>query len=158
MPLHLLFGTAAFVAGFVVILAWRVRESQRPVTTRSIVLPPLAMSTGLSMFALPAMRVPAAWALAALAAGALLLSGLMARTSRLERAGDAIVMRRSRAFVLVLLALAGARLLLREQLDATLPPMRTAALLYLLALGTVAAWRLRMLGEYRRLARAVDVA
>lgn len=156
MPLHLLFGTAAVACGALVVLAWRVRETGRPVTPRSIVLPPLAMSTGLSMFAVPAMRVPAAWGLAALAVGALLLSGPMARTSRLERAGDAIVVRRSRAFVVVLLALAGARLALREWLDAVIPPLHTAALLYLLALGTVAAWRARVLREYRRPARAAE--
>ena len=154
MQLHALFGTTASLVGALAVLAWRVRETRRTVTTRTIVLPPLAMSTGLAMFAVPAMRIPPAWGLAALATGAILLAGPMARTSRLERAGDEVVMRRSNGFLAVLLVLVGLRLAFRGYLDTVIPPMRTASLFYLLALGTIGTWRWRMLQDYRRLLRA----
>jgi membrane protein CcdC involved in cytochrome C biogenesis len=59
------------LAGALAVLAWRIRETQRPLTRRSIVLPPLAMSTGLAMFLAPGFRVPWSWALGAFLAGGL---------------------------------------------------------------------------------------
>jgi membrane protein CcdC involved in cytochrome C biogenesis len=151
IPVHLIFGPAAAVAGAVTIMAWRVRETQRPVTLRTIVLPPLAMSTGFLMFAVPAMRIPWSWAAAALIAGALLFSGPLARTSRLEKAGDVIMMRRSRAFLVVLLLLAALRLALRTWIDHIISPLQTGALFFIVAFGMIAVWRGRMLLEYRAL-------
>jgi len=43
-------------------IAWRLRETSRPVSMRKIVGPPLGMSTGLAMFLAPAARVRWAWA------------------------------------------------------------------------------------------------
>ena len=48
----------ATLAGAVAMLTWRAHEARRVVTVRSIILPPLGMSTGFSMFAAPATRVP----------------------------------------------------------------------------------------------------
>jgi hypothetical protein len=59
------------LAGALAVLAWRIRETQRPLTRRSMVLPPLAMSTGLAMFLAPGFRVPWSWALGAFLAGGL---------------------------------------------------------------------------------------
>jgi membrane protein CcdC involved in cytochrome C biogenesis len=151
IPLHLIFGPAAAVAGAIGIMAWRVRETRRPVTLRSIVLPPLAMSSGFGMFLVPDMRVPWSWAFAAFAAGALLFSIPLARTSRLERVGDVILMRRSRAFLVILLLLAALRLALRSWIDHVISPLQTAALFFILAFGMIAVWRGRMFMEYRRL-------
>jgi membrane protein CcdC involved in cytochrome C biogenesis len=155
LPLHLFFGPAAAAAGAAVVLAWRFRETHRPVTVRSIVAPPLAMASGFVMFALPAMRVPLSWAVVALLVGALLLSSILERMSRLERVGDHIMMRRSRAFLVVLVVLAGSRIALHDYLDHLISPLQSASLCYLLAFGMIALWRLRMLLQYRRLTRSV---
>jgi membrane protein CcdC involved in cytochrome C biogenesis len=151
MQLTALFGSAAAMAGAAGVLVWRVHETRRPVSTRTIVVPPLAMSTGFAMFVVPAMRVPLSWGLIALLAGALLLAPPMARTTRLERAGGAIMMRRSRTFLAILLALVAVRFALRGYLDHIVSPLQTGALLYLLAFGMIASWRARMLIGYRRL-------
>lgn len=150
--LRLLFGSVATIIGAGVMFAWRVRETTRPITTRAIVLPPLAMSTGFGMFFVPAMRVPPLWGLAAFAVGALVLSYPLVRTSHLERRGDAVMMRRSRAFIGVLLVLLGLRLLLRRYLDHLISPLQTAALFYLLAFGMIVAWRAWMYRRYGQLA------
>jgi membrane protein CcdC involved in cytochrome C biogenesis len=142
------------LAGALAVLAWRVRETQRPVTRPSIVIPPLAMSTGLSMFLMPGFRVPWSWALGAFLAGALLLSIPLVRTSRMTRAGETIVLRRSRAFLVILLGLAALRLLLRDYVGQVLPPKQTAAVFFLLAFGMIVRWRVWMLGEHSRLAAA----
>lgn len=151
IPVQLVFGPIAAVAGAVTILAWRVRESRRPVSPVSIVLPPLAMSSGLLMFLVPALRIPWTWALAGFLAGALIFSWPLVRTSKLERAGDVIMMRRSRAFLAILLGLAAVRLALRSWLDHVISPLQTGALFFLIAFGMIVVWRVRMLREYRRL-------
>jgi membrane protein CcdC involved in cytochrome C biogenesis len=132
-------------------MAWRVRETQRPVSARSIVLPPLLMSTGFLMFVRPEFRVSWAWALAAFVLGALVLSYPLLRTSRLAREGDTVVMRRSRAFLLILLALVAVRFVLRDYVGQVLPVTQTAAVFFILAFGMIVRWRAWMLGEYRRL-------
>jgi membrane protein CcdC involved in cytochrome C biogenesis len=146
-----LFGAAA-------VFAWRIRETQRPVSRRSIVLPPLGMSTGLSMFLMPDFRVPWTWALGAFLVGALVLSVPLVRTSRLTRKGDAVVMQRSRAFILILLALVAVRILLRDYVGHLLPPRQTAAVFFLLAFGMIVRWRAWMLGEHARLVEAASPA
>ena len=70
MPLTSL---VAAVLGTLAVLAWRIQESRRAVSTRSIVIPPMGMSTGFSMFMMPAFRVPWLWGVVAFVLGALAL-------------------------------------------------------------------------------------
>ena len=143
---------AATLAGAVAMLTWRAHEGRRPVTFRSIVIPPLGMATGFSMFlAVPATRVPITWALIALALGALVFAIPLTRTSRLVRQDDQILVQRSRAFVAILLALVAVRFGLRTWIEQYVSPLQTGALFFLLAFGAVARWRVAMLRDYRRL-------
>lgn len=146
-----LFGGAAALVGAGVMIAWRVRETSRPVTTRSIIAPPLGMSTGLAMFAVPATRIPVLWALLAFLFGWLVLAIPVARSSRLVRQGDQVLLERSRAFLWILLALVAVRFGLRAWVEHHVSPMQTGAILFLLALGMILRWRLAMLLDYRRL-------
>jgi membrane protein CcdC involved in cytochrome C biogenesis len=146
------------IVGALAVLAWRLRETQRPVSTRTIVLPPLLMSTGFVMFTRPEFRVPWPWAAGAFVVGALLLSYPLLRTSRLAREGDTVVMHRSRAFLLILLGLVGVRLALRDYVGQLLPVTQTAAVFFILAFGMIVRWRAWMLTEYRRLTIAPDLA
>ncbi len=139
--------------GALVVLAWRVRESQRPVSVRSIVLPPLGMATGFSMFIRPEFRVSWEWGMAAFAIGALLLAYPLLRTTRLARQGDTVMMQRSRAFLAILLALVAVRLALRDYVGHILPLGQTAGLFFILAFGMIVRWRGWMLAEYRRLTK-----
>ncbi len=141
----------ATLAGAAAVLAWRMREARRPVTTRAIVAPPLGMSTGFLMFLAPTARIPWAWAGAAFALGALVLSVPLARTSRLARVGDAVVMHRSKAFLWILLGLFAVRLAAREWVEQVITPAQTAALFFVLAFGMILRWRATMLLAYLRL-------
>ena len=144
------------LAGAAAVFAWRMREANRPLSTATILMPPLGMATGFAMFALPAFRVPLSWALAALGLGAAVLAWPVLRTTRLEVRGGDIMMRRSRAFVLVLLALVAVRLALRGWVAELASPPRTAALFYLLAFGMIVRWRATMWREFVRLRRLVE--
>ncbi len=139
------------VAGLVAVLIWRVREAQGAVSIKKIVIPPLGMATGFSMFIVPAFRVPWSWAGIAFLIGAFVLAYPLLLTSRLVRQGDAVMMQRSNAFFAVILVLAAIRLMARGYLDTVLSVQQTGALFYLLAFGMILRWRTRMLLEYRKL-------
>lgn len=151
--MHLLSGTSAVasLAGLAAVMAWRVREGRTAVTIRKIIIPPLGMATGFSMFFVPAFRVPWMWAAAAFLAGAILLAYPLLVTSRLVRDGDSIMMRRSNAFFAVVVALAAIRFLARNYFDSVMSIQQTAGLFYILAFGMIVRWRMRMLAEYRTL-------
>lgn len=137
--------------GAAAVLAWRIRETMSPVTLRKIVIPPLGMSTGFSMFLAPATRVPWSWAVAAFLMGALVFSYPLAQTSTLTRDGDVILMRRSKAFLWVLLGLVVVRLALRAYVEQIITPLQTGSVFFILAFGMILRWRAAMLVQYRRL-------
>ena len=142
---------AVSLIGLIGVLAWRVREARGAVSIKKIVIPPMGMATGFCMFIVPAFRVPLAWAVAAVAIGAIALAYPLLVTSRLVRQGEVIMMQRSSAFFMVILALAAIRLLARGYLDKLLTVEQTGAIFYLLAFGMIVRWRTNMLLEYRRL-------
>ncbi|HET9553006.1 MAG TPA: cytochrome c biogenesis protein CcdC [Anaeromyxobacteraceae bacterium] len=149
--IHPLLMIAASLAGAGAMIAWRLRETSRPVSLWGIIGPPLGMSTGLAMFAAPAARVPWSWALAAFLLGALVFAIPVARTSRLVKRGDAVHMERSKAFLWILLGLVAVRFGLRAWIEEVVSPLQSGALLFLLAFGMILRWRVAMLLDYRRL-------
>jgi membrane protein CcdC involved in cytochrome C biogenesis len=147
------FGTTVVMAivGLIGVLAWRVREGRTAVTVKKIIIPPLGMATGFSMFIVPAFRVPWSWAAIAFLIGMVALAYPLLVTSRLVRDGDAIMMRRSNAFFIVVIALAAIRFFARDYLDTFMSMEQTAGLFFVLAFGMILRWRMRMLFEYRTL-------
>ncbi len=141
-------------AGLIAVTMWRLREARSAVTLRKIVIPPLGMATGFSMFVVPAFRVPWAWAGLAFAIGALALAWPLLLTTRLERQGQAIMMKRSSAFLIVLLLLAAIRFAARGYFDTILTTQQTAGVFFILAFGMIVIWRGKMLMDYRRLTAA----
>lgn len=132
-------------------LLWRYRETSTPVTFRKLIIPPLGMSTGLCMFIAPQTRVPWLWGVAAFTLGAVVFSVPLARSSRLTRQGDAMVMQRSPLFLVLLLGLVAVRFALRSWIEVYWSQLQTGALFYLLALGAVVRWRVDLVREFRRL-------
>ncbi len=144
------FGAA--LIGTLAIFAWRIRESRRPVSFRSLVIPPLGMSTGFSMFAVPAFRIPWTWGLAAFVLGAFVFAYPLVSSPQLTVEDGLIMMRRSRWFLVVILALAAVRLGLRQYISGIISVQQTAGLFFVLAFGMIVRWRTTLLLEYRRLA------
>jgi membrane protein CcdC involved in cytochrome C biogenesis len=142
------------LAGGVAVLAWRIRETRRPVTAAKILAPPLGMTTGFSMFLVPELRVPLAWGLAAFLAGAVFLSYPLVHTSSLTRQGDEILLKRSRAFLVILLALIAIRLAARNYVERYIDALQTGSLFFLLAYGMLLPWRVVMFLRYRALRTA----
>ena len=145
------FGAA--LIGALAILAWRVRESRRPVSWRSLIIPPLGMSTGFSMFAVPAFRIPVMWGVVAFVLGAFVFAYPLVSTPQLTVEDGLIMMRRSRWFLVVILALAAVRLGLRQYISSIISVQQTAGLFFVLAFGMIVRWRTTLLMEYRQLVR-----
>jgi membrane protein CcdC involved in cytochrome C biogenesis len=139
------------IAGALAVMVWRVRETRTAVSTKTIVIPPMGMATGLGMFVVPVFRVPWIWAGAAFLSGALLLAYPLLRTSRLVREGQTVTMRRSNAFFVVLILLATIRIAARSYLDTALSVQQTSAVFFLVAFGMIVRWRVQMFIEYRAL-------
>jgi membrane protein CcdC involved in cytochrome C biogenesis len=142
---------AVSLAGALAVVVWRVREGKTAVTLRKILIPPLGMATGFSMFLVPAFRVPFSWAAVAFLVGAIALAYPLLLTSRLERDGETIMMRRSGAFFTVVIVLAAIRFLARGYLDRVLSIEQTGGLFFILAFGMILRWRMSMFFEYRTL-------
>jgi membrane protein CcdC involved in cytochrome C biogenesis len=128
-----------------------VRETRVPVSRKAILIPPLAMSSGFLMFIYPMMRVPWSWALGAFLFGLLVLSWPIVRSTRLELRDGVVYMKRSRAFLVILLVLLGLRLALHEYIGHIISPLQTAALFYLMAFGMIARWRFLMYRQYEQI-------
>jgi membrane protein CcdC involved in cytochrome C biogenesis len=141
----------ASVLGAGAVLVWRIKEGRSAVTLKTILIPPLGMATGFSMFIVPAFRIPWLWALCAFLIGAILLAWPLLATSRLHREGDKIIMKRSSMFVVVIIVLAAVRILARGYFDRLLTVEQTGALFFVLAFGMILRWRANMLLEYRTL-------
>ena len=148
----------AAVLGALAVLAWRIHESRRAVSIKSLVIPPLGMSTGFSMFAVPAFRIPWTWGVGAFVLGAAIFAYPLVASPQLTREGDQVMMRRPKWFIIVLLVLAAVRLLLREYVSAIISVQQTAGLLFVLAFGMIVRWRTTLLMEYRRLVRRPNPA
>jgi membrane protein CcdC involved in cytochrome C biogenesis len=140
------------IVGAAGVLAWRVREGRTAVTARKILIPPMGMATGFSMFLVPAFRIPWGWAACAFLIGATALAYPLLRTSRLVRDGEAIMMQRSNAFFVVVIALAVIRIVARSYIDRYMNLDQTGALFFVLAFGMILRWRTRMFLEYRQMA------
>jgi membrane protein CcdC involved in cytochrome C biogenesis len=141
----------ASVAGLAGVLVWRVREGRTAVTARKILIPPLGMATGFSMFVVPAFRVPWSWGVIAFLIGAIALAYPLLLTSSLERTGEVIMMKRSGAFFTVVIVLAAIRYLARGYFDRLLTMEQTGALFFVLAFGMILRWRMDMFFKYRAL-------
>ncbi len=144
-------GAVGSIVGGLVVLAWRVQETRRPVSLPSIIMPPLGMSTGFFMFLAPPMRIPWSWALTAFALGALVFSYPLLRTSELQQENGVVLLRRSNALLLILGGLLAVRLALHDYVGHFLSPQQTAAVFFILAFGMILRWRTGMYVEYRRL-------
>ena len=72
-------------------------------------------------------------------------------TTRLELQGETVRMRRSSAFLVVILVLAAIRIFARGYFDTILTPQQTAGVFFILAFGMIVIWRAKMLVDFRRL-------
>lgn len=145
---------AAFCFAIAVIFI-RLKASQKPTNARKILIPPLGMATGFLMFLAPQTHVSFLYAGAAFLVGVLLCYPLIA-TSRMHAVGTDVYLKRSPAFIVVLLVLLVLRTILHDYVQRFVTLPQTGALFFILAFGMLLPWRIAMFLEYRRIARRIS--
>lgn len=141
---------AVVMASFVFVV--RMKAANKPTNAKKIILPPLFMSTGSLMFLDPLFRVTRAELLEAIVLGAF-FSIFLIKTSKFEIRDNHIYLKRSKAFVWILVGLIIIRLALKSYLGRTIDYHQLSGMFYLLAFAMIVPWRVAMYVSYKRLER-----
>ncbi|MCC3375134.1 CcdC family protein [Cohnella sp. REN36] len=148
-----LFSLVASLAAGATVIAVRLRATKKPATLSKIIAPPLGMATGFLMFVSPLVRVPWLWALGAFLVGALFFSYPLILTSRFEVANGHVYLKRSKMFIVIIVALLAVRILLHDVVERYVSIPQTAGLFFLLAFGMLLPWRLVMVKRFKAVER-----
>lgn len=130
----------------------RMRRQKKPVSAKSIILPPFFMATGFAMFFLPEAATPPMYDFTAFLVG-LVFSIPLILTSRFEIVGQDVYLKRSKAFFMILMGLLVIRLIIKVIINDSFTPIQTGGLFFLLAFGMLVPWRIAMLYMYRQLTK-----
>ncbi|WP_409305553.1 CcdC family protein [Peribacillus sp. SCS-155] len=128
----------------------RMKAAKRPVTTKKIILPPLFMSTGALMFLFPVFQVSSNELLEAVFVGAL-FSLLLIKTSNFEIKDDHIYLKRSKAFIYILIGLLIIRIIAKLIFSTYIDVGELSGMFFLLAFSMIVPWRIAMLIKYWKL-------
>ncbi|NSL51088.1 cytochrome c biogenesis protein CcdC [Bacillus sp. P2(2020)] len=134
----------------------RMKAAQKPTNAKKIILPPLFMSTGFLMFLFPIFHLTFAEVIEALSVG-LVFSILLIKTSKFEIRNNEIYLKRSKAFMFILIGLLIARIILKSILGQYIPFGETSGMFFILAFGMILPWRLAMLYSYKKLAKQLEM-
>ncbi|MCM3539044.1 CcdC family protein [Priestia endophytica] len=128
----------------------RIKASKKPTNAKKIILPPFFMSTGALMFIDPFFRVSLSEFLEAILLG-MLFSILLIKTSKFEIRDEAIYLKRSKAFALILITLLIVRIGLKSYLSMSIDIGQLSGMFWILAFGMIVPWRIAMYRSYRKL-------
>ncbi|KUP06831.1 membrane protein [Bacillus coahuilensis m2-6] len=137
----------------VLVLIIRMKASEKPVNEKKIILPPLFMSTGALMFVFPFFRVSLIGIAEALLVG-MLFSIILIRTSKFEVVGNDIYLKRSKAFIFVLVGLLLIRIVMKLWLSSQIDLGELSGMFWILAFGMIVPWRIAMLLQYKKILRS----
>lgn len=132
------------------VLFIRMKAAKKPSSVKKIVLPPIFMSTGALMFLFPEFRVSSLQVLEALTVGAI-FSIFLIKTSKFEMKDNDIYLKRSKAFVFILLGLLAIRVVLKLVLSTQIDIGELTGMFWLLAFGMIVPWRIAMYIKYKKI-------
>jgi len=143
---------AIFMAVFVMFV--RLRSQKKPINEKKIIIPPIAMSTGALMFIFEEFRVAPLQILEATVIGVLFSTVLIA-TSKFEARDGEIYLKRSKAFVFILIGLLILRIILKLIFSNSLDVGELGGMFFILAWSMIIPWRLAMLVQYKKLKKTM---
>jgi membrane protein CcdC involved in cytochrome C biogenesis len=150
LHLHMI-ASIVFVFGALSMIFIRIKAADKPTNAKKILIPPLGMSTGFLMFVYPPTHISWTWAGVAFLCGALLFSIPLIKTSKFELREGKVFLKRSPAFIFILVGLLAIRLALHSYIEAFLSIPQTGALFFILAFGMLVPWRIAMYLQYQKL-------
>lgn len=135
----------------------RLRNAKKPAAANKIILPPLFMATGASMFILPMFRPRLPDLLSSIAMG-MLFSIILIKTSKFEIRDNQIYLQRSKLFLVALIGLLALRMIGKILLAETIQidPAQMSGISFILAFSMILPWRISMYIEFRRLKRRLE--
>jgi membrane protein CcdC involved in cytochrome C biogenesis len=142
----------AFVAMSIIVV--RLRAAKKPTSLKKIILPPIFMCTGFSMFLDPAIQVHTYYAVESLITG-MVFSIPLILTSKFEVREGEVFLKRSKSFVFILLGLFLIRTLIKIYMGGTISYTESGALFYILAVGMIFPWRIAMMVRFQQLTKGL---
>ncbi|MFJ5963241.1 MULTISPECIES: cytochrome c biogenesis protein CcdC [unclassified Bacillus (in: firmicutes)] len=139
----------------VVVMFIRIKSSAKPATAKKIILPPIFMSTGALMFFVPMFRVTGAEFLEAITVG-MFFSIFLIKTSKFEIRDNEIYLKRSKAFVFILIGLLILRIGMKTILSSSIDYGSLSGMFWILAFGMIVPWRVAMYLSFRKLSKKLD--
>lgn len=155
IPSHYLLIATTIMAAVMGVFALivRLRAQKKPVSTKKILIPPIAMSTGALMFLFEPFRVAPLQILEAAVVG-LLFSLVLIATSKFEIREEAIYMKQSKAFPFILMGLLILRVILKIIFADTFDIGELGGMFFILAFSMILPWRIGMLVKYKKLQKS----
>ncbi|CAG9621856.1 CcdC family protein [Sutcliffiella rhizosphaerae] len=148
--MNTILSTIIAVCMALVVIVIRMKAAKKPSSVKKIVLPPIFMSTGALMFLFPEFRVSPLQIVEALSVGAI-FSIFLIKTSKFEIRDNDIYLKRSKAFVFILLGLLAIRVILKLVLSTSIDIGELTGMFWLLAFGMIVPWRVAMYLKYKKL-------
>jgi membrane protein CcdC involved in cytochrome C biogenesis len=139
---------AVFMGFFVLFV--RMKAAKKPANVKKIILPPVFMSSGALMYVVPEFRLTPMEILEAVIVG-MLFSILLIKTSKFEVRDNDIYLKRSKAFVFILVGLLVVRLVAKSILSSTIDFGQLSGMFFLLAFSMIVPWRIAMYQSYMKL-------
>ena len=137
------------------VFAIRMKASKKPATVKKIILPPFFMSTGALMYVFEPFRLSGTEIIEAILLG-MFFSIFLIMTSRFEIKDEQIYIKRSKAFVFVLLGLIVVRTLLKFILSSSIDVGEIGGMFFLIAFSMIVPWRVAMYYQYKKLERDLN--
>ncbi|WP_102271352.1 CcdC family protein [Cytobacillus massiliigabonensis] len=128
----------------------RMKAAKKPATAKKIILPPIFMSTGALMFIFPYFRVTPLEIAEAVIVG-MLFSILLIKTSKFEIRDKDIYLKRSKAFLYILIGLLVVRMAGKLILSSTIDYGQLSGMFWILAFGMIVPWRIAMYINFKKL-------
>ncbi|WP_275695563.1 CcdC family protein [Fredinandcohnia quinoae] len=139
---------AACMALFVMVV--RQRAAKQPASVKKIILPPVFMSTGAFMFVFPIFRVTPMEILEAVILGAF-FSIFLIKTSSFEIKENKIYLKRSKAFIFILIGLLVIRIVMKSFLSNSIDVGQLSGMFWILAFSMIVPWRIAMYVKFKKL-------
>jgi len=144
----------------VVVVNWvRLRNTKNPAVAKKIIMPPLFMATGASMFILPMFRPTLPELISSVVMG-MLFSIILIKTSKFEIKDKEIYLQKSKLFLVALVGLVALRMIGKIILAETIniEPAQMSGIFFILAFSMILPWRISMYIGFRKLKRQLDNA
>lgn len=153
---YVLASTVGAIGMAIFVTFMRMKAAKKPASAKKIILPPIFMSTGALMFIFPMFRVHFLQIIEALTVG-MLFSILLIKTSEFEVRDQEIFLKRSKAFVFILIGLLIVRVIAKLVLSSRIDVGELSGMFWILAFGMIVPWRVAMYLQFKKLHNELNI-